>query len=75
VGCRYGKADFITLHTPLTKDTKHLIDAESLKKCKPGACVALAAVGNTPTQPGRVMPSHKAPRSMSCREHRASTNL
>lgn len=33
----WGRADFITLHTPLTKDTRHLINAQSLKQCKKGA--------------------------------------
>ncbi len=33
----WSRADFITLHTPLTKDTRHLINAETLKKCKKGA--------------------------------------
>lgn len=28
------KSDFITVHTPLTKETKHLINAESIKLCK-----------------------------------------
>lgn len=34
----FAKCDFITLHTPLTKDTRNLIRAENLKKCKQGAC-------------------------------------
>ena len=33
----WGRADFITLHTPLTKDTRHLINAQSLAQCKKGA--------------------------------------
>jgi phosphoglycerate dehydrogenase-like enzyme len=33
----WAKADFITLHTPLTEDTRSLINAETLKKCKKGA--------------------------------------
>jgi D-3-phosphoglycerate dehydrogenase len=34
----FAKCDFITLHTPLTKDTRNLIRAENLQKCKQGAC-------------------------------------
>ncbi len=30
------RADFITVHVPLTKDTRHLIGRESLAKVKPG---------------------------------------
>ncbi|HEX8552604.1 MAG TPA: phosphoglycerate dehydrogenase [Abditibacteriaceae bacterium] len=33
------RADFITLHTPLTKDTKHLINAARLAKMKPTTVV------------------------------------
>jgi len=32
----FPKADFITLHTPLTKDTRYIINADNLKKCKNG---------------------------------------
>jgi glyoxylate reductase len=31
------ESDFISLHTPLTADTRHLIDAEALAKMKPSA--------------------------------------
>lgn len=31
------RSDVVTLHVPLTKDTKHLINAETLKKMKRGA--------------------------------------
>jgi len=31
------ESDFISLHTPLTPDTRHLIDTEALSKMKPGA--------------------------------------
>ncbi len=31
------RADFITLHTPLTKETRHLINAEAIAKMKDGA--------------------------------------
>jgi D-lactate dehydrogenase len=30
-------SDFITLHVPLTKETRHLINMENVKKIKPGA--------------------------------------
>jgi D-3-phosphoglycerate dehydrogenase / 2-oxoglutarate reductase len=34
------KSDFITLHTPKTKDTTHMINASTIAKCKPGTfCV------------------------------------
>jgi glyoxylate reductase len=31
------ESDFISLHTPLTPDTRHLIDSEALSRMKPGA--------------------------------------
>lgn len=34
-----GQSDFVTLHVPETKDTKHMIGAEQLAKMKPGACL------------------------------------
>jgi D-3-phosphoglycerate dehydrogenase len=47
------RADIISLHLPLTAETKHLVDADFIQKCKPGfilintsrgACVDTAAV-------------------------------
>ena len=35
----FRKSDFISLHCPLTAETERLINAESLKKMKPGACL------------------------------------
>jgi glyoxylate reductase len=32
-----ARADFVSLHTPLTPETHHLIDAAALAACKPGA--------------------------------------
>lgn len=32
-----AESDFISLHTPLTADTRHLIDSEALSKMKPNA--------------------------------------
>ena len=31
-----ARADFITLHTPLTDKTRNIINAEALAKCKKG---------------------------------------
>ncbi len=36
---------FISLHTPLTPDTRHLIDAEALSKMKPNAVLINTARG------------------------------
>jgi D-3-phosphoglycerate dehydrogenase len=38
-------ADFITLHLPLTPETKYLLNKESLKKCKPGVRIINCARG------------------------------
>ncbi|HEX8833030.1 MAG TPA: phosphoglycerate dehydrogenase [Abditibacteriaceae bacterium] len=39
------RADFITLHTPLTKDTKHLINAERIATMKDGAYIVNCSRG------------------------------
>lgn len=41
----YKQADFITLHTPFTKETDHLIDAVALAKCKKGVRIINCARG------------------------------
>ncbi len=38
-------ADFITLHMPLTDDSRHIINANLLKKCKPGVRIVNCARG------------------------------
>jgi glyoxylate reductase len=40
-----GEADFVTLHTPLSPDTRHLIRAESLRMMKKTAYLVNAARG------------------------------
>ena len=39
------RADFITLHTPLTEKTRHIIDAGNLAKTKPGVRIVNCARG------------------------------
>ena len=39
------ESDFISLHTPLTPDTRHLIDSEALSKMKPNAVLINTARG------------------------------
>ncbi len=41
----YSQSDYITLHTPLTIDTKNLINASTLEKCKDGVRIINAARG------------------------------
>lgn len=41
----FKTADFITIHTPLTKETKYLLDATNLAKCKRGVRVINCARG------------------------------
>jgi D-3-phosphoglycerate dehydrogenase len=40
------QADFVTLHAPLTAETRHLIDAERLHLMKPGVRIVNAARGD-----------------------------
>jgi D-3-phosphoglycerate dehydrogenase len=39
------RSDFLTLHVPLTKDTKNLFDGAMLSRMKKGACLVNAARG------------------------------
>ena len=41
----YARADFLTVHTPLTADTKGLIDRDVIAKMKPGARIINCARG------------------------------
>ncbi|MCK7523184.1 MAG: NAD(P)-binding domain-containing protein [Ignavibacteriales bacterium] len=41
----FSKSDIITLHVPLSTETKHLISAESLNKCKNGVKIINCARG------------------------------
>lgn len=41
----WTRADFITLHTPLTKETRHLVNASILEKMRPGAVLINCARG------------------------------
>lgn len=41
----WAKSDFITVHTPLTKDTNNLIDDATIAKCKEGVRIVNCARG------------------------------
>ena len=41
----FKTADFITIHTPLTKETQYIIDAANLAKCKKGVRIINCARG------------------------------
>jgi D-3-phosphoglycerate dehydrogenase len=41
----FARADFLSIHTPLTKDTKHLLDAKAFAKMRPGVLIVNAARG------------------------------
>ncbi|HJT80629.1 MAG TPA: NAD(P)-dependent oxidoreductase [Chthoniobacterales bacterium] len=40
-----GQSDIISLHAPLTADTFHLLNGETLKKCRPGVIIVNTARG------------------------------
>lgn len=41
----FPAADFISIHVPLTEQTRHMINRESIKKCKDGAVIINTARG------------------------------
>ncbi len=45
-----AESDFISLHCPLTPETRHLIDADNLRKMKPGAILINTARGDVVDQ-------------------------
>jgi glyoxylate reductase len=45
VGALLGEADFVSVHTPLTPTTRHLIDAAALSRMKPTAILINTARG------------------------------
>ena len=40
-----GRSDFITVHTPLTPETRHVINRDNLAKCRPGVFIVNCARG------------------------------
>ena len=40
-----AQADFISLHMPLTQETRHMLDAKMIAKCKPGVRIINCARG------------------------------
>ena len=56
----FRRADFITLHTPLTDKTRHIVDAAALAKCKKGVRIINCARGGLVTRVGAWCASRRA---------------
>lgn len=50
----WGRCDFITLHTPLSPETRHLISAEAIARMKPGVRIINCARGGLIDEPALV---------------------
>ena len=48
------ESDYVTLHCPLTPQTKHIINEESLKLMKPTACLINASRGALVNEPALI---------------------
>ena len=53
-----ARADFVSLHVPLTKDTYHLIAAEELKAMKSDACLINTSRGAVVNEPDLIAALH-----------------
>lgn len=50
----YCRSDYITLHSPATAETRHMINAQSLKRMKPGAVLINTARGALIDEPALI---------------------
>ena len=65
----FRRADFITLHTPLTEKTRNIINAESIAKMKKGVRIINCARGGLVVEAALAEAHQGGP----CRRRRAST--
>ena len=54
LGDLLARADYVSLHCPLTAQTRHIVDATALRQMKPSACLINTARGQLVDQPALV---------------------
>ena len=47
----WAQSDIVSLHAPLTGDTRHMVDAAAIEQMKPGVMIINTSRGGSSTRP------------------------